>query len=386
MAFTNTVETVGDAALTRSIIDRTITELNCNITTSIRQYAFRACAALASVNFPSVTSVALGAFWQCTALKRADFASAAAFANNAFYGCTQLSAVILRSTDQLCTISGTPFAASAIASGTGYIYVPAALVDQYKASWSTYAAQIRAIEDYLGIADMYSWTGVAANIADGSYASVYKVGDCVELDLGNEGKVNMQIAAFDADELADGTGYAPISWVSKELLTTMPRMNPDLVRVTDDSGATVYTEGTGNVGGWEKCEMRTYLNDTIKPLISSDVLAMIKPVIKYSRIKDTTGASVANATTTDDIWIPSDREIFNRTAYESAGPAYAALFSDNYTRTKHKVGSSSGIAWWLRTAEINATVLFVCVSNNGMISTASASLKNTVGIALGFCT
>lgn len=35
-------------------------------------------------------------------------------------------------------------------SGTGYIYVPAALVDSYKAAtnWSTYADQIRAIEDY----------------------------------------------------------------------------------------------------------------------------------------------------------------------------------------------------------------------------------------------
>ena len=42
------------------------------------------------------------------------------------------------------------FNMSPIASGTGYIYVPAALVDSYKAAsnWSTYANQIRAIEDY----------------------------------------------------------------------------------------------------------------------------------------------------------------------------------------------------------------------------------------------
>jgi hypothetical protein len=42
------------------------------------------------------------------------------------------------------------FASTPIASGTGYIYVPAALVDSYKGAtnWSTYAAQIRAIEDY----------------------------------------------------------------------------------------------------------------------------------------------------------------------------------------------------------------------------------------------
>ena len=96
MAFTNTVETVGDAALTRSIIDKSITELNDNISVSIRQQAFRACSALASVNFPNVTNVGLGAFWQCTALEKADFASCVTFANNAFYGCTALTALILR--------------------------------------------------------------------------------------------------------------------------------------------------------------------------------------------------------------------------------------------------------------------------------------------------
>ena len=47
--------------------------------------------------------------------------------------------------DNTNTFNSTP-----IASGTGYIYVPAALVDNYKAAtnWSTYANQIRAIEDY----------------------------------------------------------------------------------------------------------------------------------------------------------------------------------------------------------------------------------------------
>jgi hypothetical protein len=37
-----------------------------------------------------------------------------------------------------------------IKSGTGYIYVPATLIDSYKSAtnWSTYAAQFRAIEDY----------------------------------------------------------------------------------------------------------------------------------------------------------------------------------------------------------------------------------------------
>ena len=47
--------------------------------------------------------------------------------------------------------STNPFGGSTpLAKGTGYIYVPRALLNDYKTAenWSTYAAQIRAIEDY----------------------------------------------------------------------------------------------------------------------------------------------------------------------------------------------------------------------------------------------
>lgn len=380
MAFTNTVETVGDAALTRSIIDRSITELNCNITTSIRQQAFRACAALASVNFPNVTSVADGAFYNCTALAKAEFGSAVAFANNAFYGCSNLTALILRSTDALCTITGTPFASSAIASGTGYIYVPKALVDQYKASWTAYAAQIRAIEDYSHVIDPYTWDAVAKNISAGTYASVYKVGDLVPLDLGTEGQINMQIAAFDADDLADGSGKAPISWISKELLNVQHQMNP---AVSGDA-TNGYTEGTGSVGGWEKCEMRTYMQNTIKSLISADVKAMIKPVTKYSMINDTTGTSVKDIATTDEIWIPGYREMLGGTSYETLGPAYTTLFNSNSARIKYKVGSSSANGWWLRSAQSGKPERFASVNASGAANSGIANY--TYATALGFCT
>lgn len=378
MAFTNTVDSVGDAALTRSIIDRSITELNCNITTSVRQYAFRACSALANVNFPSVTQVALGAFWQCSALAKAEFSSAVAFANNAFYGCSALTALILRSTDQLCTISGTPFASSAIASGTGYIYVPAALVDQYKASWTAYASQIRAIEDYPGVADAYSWAGVAANIADGSYKSVYKIGDLVPLDLGSEGLINMQIAAFDADDLADGTGKAPISWISKELLATRKRFNP--ASVTNSDGT--YQVGTGNIGGWEQSELRAYMKETIKPLIPENVRRCIVNVSKTQYALGADGAGFTQ-TTTDDVWIPT----YNSNKYNTE---YADLFPNEASRIKYLVGVDGSKDWWLRSAidYANNTECFVKVDSAGNIkrTIASNGSTNKLGIALGFCT
>ena len=127
--FINTVDLVGDEALTDSIIDRSITEIADNHITSIGTLAFHSCSNLTTVDFPLVTSIG----------------------SNAFYNCSKLATLILRDTEEVCTLNGTnAFNSTKIASGTGYIYVPAALIDSYKAAsnWSTYAAQFRALEDY----------------------------------------------------------------------------------------------------------------------------------------------------------------------------------------------------------------------------------------------
>lgn len=68
----------------------------------------------------------------------------------AFRSCEVLETLIIRNTE-LCPLSNTnAFKYSGIEEGTGYVYVPSALVDSYKtaANWSVYANQIRAIEDY----------------------------------------------------------------------------------------------------------------------------------------------------------------------------------------------------------------------------------------------
>lgn len=369
----NTVEVVGDAVLADSIVDRSITELQDNITTSIAAQKFRGCAALTNVIFPSVTSVGLAAFWNCTALKQADFEKTVSFANNAFYGCSALAALILRNTEAVSSLTGN-LSGTLIASGTGYIYVPAALVDTYKAAtgWSTYADQIRAIEDYPGVCDLYTWEGVFANIDDGSYASVYSVGDLVPLDLGSEGVVNMQIAGFDVDDKADGTGKAPISWISKELLKTTHRMNPALV--TNDDGT--YQDGTGSIGGWGSSEMRTYLKDTIKPLIPETVRNSIVTVTKTHPSYNTAG-TIETQTTEDDVWIPSKDEVYGETS------KYYELFQDtSINRCKKYAGSSAYQYWWLRSA--SETNYFQRVITTGGYSDNGASVARY--IALGFCT
>ena len=83
---------------------------------------------------------------------------------------------------------------------------------------------------YIGLEDTIadSWVEIIMACADGTYADKYSVGDTKILDLDTE-SVCMQIAAFDADDKADGSGKAPISWISKQLLADSHRISPSLI-------------------------------------------------------------------------------------------------------------------------------------------------------------
>jgi len=121
-----------------------------NVVSSSLQ-VFDACKSLTEVNFPLLTGLYGWYFRGCTGLIKADFAAVKSIPTSAFQNTTSLKALILRKADAIATLSNAnAFAGSTVASGTGYIYVPRALVDTYKAAsnWSTYASQFRALEDY----------------------------------------------------------------------------------------------------------------------------------------------------------------------------------------------------------------------------------------------
>lgn len=130
-----------------------LAHVNFPVATTIGESAFQGCGrALASVCFPEATAIGSGAFYQCNVLTTADFPKLESIGDTTFQRCPKLTALILRNTVAVCTpwtwtdaLTGTP-----IASGTGYIYVPAALLADYQADakWSTYSAQFRALESY----------------------------------------------------------------------------------------------------------------------------------------------------------------------------------------------------------------------------------------------
>jgi hypothetical protein len=119
--------------------------------TSIDTYAFYGCSNLTSVKMQKATSVKTQCFYGCKKLSYADFGVVGSFQAQVFNGCSSLTTLILRKSDSICTMANTStLSNSGVGKGSGYIYVPATLVEQYKTAtnWSTFASQIRAIEDY----------------------------------------------------------------------------------------------------------------------------------------------------------------------------------------------------------------------------------------------
>ena len=127
-----------------------LTTVNFTVATSIGNGAFYSCSSLTTVDSPSASSIGDSVFDSCSSLTTVDFPSASSIGNTAFKSCSNLKSLLLRG-NMVCTLSSkNAFDSTPIASGTGYIYVPSALIEQYKAAtnWSTLAAQFRALEEY----------------------------------------------------------------------------------------------------------------------------------------------------------------------------------------------------------------------------------------------
>lgn len=93
-------------------------------------------------------------FKNCKVLETIDITyynvSSTSYSTYFVNGCTALKSLIIRSFGTSYVLDTNSFTNSGIAKGTGYIYVPSSMVDTLKSAtnWSTYASQIRALEDY----------------------------------------------------------------------------------------------------------------------------------------------------------------------------------------------------------------------------------------------
>lgn len=161
-------------AILNSMVDGSITEFKSDEITAVPNDAFanrtklislslsklingssamcQNCSKLVDIYLPLMKSAGNNAF-QGIGAKSVDLPSLERVHANFFQNAKQLTTFILRNPNSISLLGAGAFSGTPITDGTGYIYVPKALVDSYKAAtnWSTFADQIRAIEDYTEI-------------------------------------------------------------------------------------------------------------------------------------------------------------------------------------------------------------------------------------------
>lgn len=149
------IETGGNVAEAEAIIDGLLvgrlTEIVNDRVTSLRTNCFADgsyWASLKLARFKNVTTIGNSVFYNCRDLKEIRLDSVTSIGTSCFYLTSTLRALILGA-PTVCTVGNGNFNNSFV-SGTGYIYVPKALVEDYKVAtnWSVVASQFRAIEDY----------------------------------------------------------------------------------------------------------------------------------------------------------------------------------------------------------------------------------------------
>lgn len=164
-----TEENFGNNNIIDKIIDKSITNVTSNVI-KVGASAFTGCTSLVTAKFPLATSIEANAFRDCTKLETLIAPNVANIGSNILYGnrsvttldfpkLTRIEALafqyswaltkmILRGNTIPTADNTNIFTNTPIASGTGYIYVPSALIESYKTTWSTYASQFRALENY----------------------------------------------------------------------------------------------------------------------------------------------------------------------------------------------------------------------------------------------
>ena len=112
-----------------------------------------------------------------------------------------------------------------------------------------------------------------------------------------------QIIGFNHDDLADGTGKAPLSW--------------DMVRVYNEDWP--WNDESTNCGGYEASVVRRRLDTEFFSLCSDELQAIIKPVVKLTSAGDCSKEIIKSVC---KIWLKSEKELYGRCFYSMPGEGH----------------------------------------------------------------
>jgi hypothetical protein len=181
---------------------------------------------------------------------------------------------------------------------------------------------------------------------------------------------DVEVIGYNHDNLADGSGKAPLTFFCADLPQILYRMN----------------EESSNAGGYEASEMRQFVNGELITALPDNLQTVIKPVYKIS---DGGSTNATLVTTIDSCWLASYNEVGfvdGGTNISGQGEVYSNIFSSsNDSRKKYITDNADTGGWWLRTSEytLNSSSMFFRVQKSGAKYGDIAFLKHYV--AFGFC-
>ena len=238
---------------------------------------------------------------------------------------------------------------------SGFVYSDRGVLNSYPVSTQTVSFEGFAKD---------TWEMIQRCSESGEASQYYSVGDEKTVSIGGT-DYTLVILDFGHDDLSDGSGKAGITIGLKNCLATTRQMN------SSDT----------NSGGWTSCAMRSYLKSTVLGQLPSDLQAVIKEVNK----KTSAGSRSSTInTTSDNLFLLSEIEIFGTSTYSYAGEGTQYPYFTTTSRRVKTLGDSGTAAyWWERSPFSSDSGSFCHVSSDGSANYANAS--NARGVSFGFC-
>lgn len=183
-----------------------------------------------------------------------------------------------------------------------------------------------------------------------------------DMDIGGT-PYRIDIIGKNHDDLADGTGKAPLTFQLHDCYATTYPMNSTKT----------------NAGGWRDCQMRTQTMPALKALLPPEVQAGIRAVNKLTSAGDQSSSIV---TTSDELFLPSEVEVFGSISVSFAGEGseYDYYKAGNSTAKKLNGGEYT---IWDRSPHSSGSENFCCVYRIGNSGWNNATLS--CGVPFCFC-
>ena len=227
----------------------------------------------------------------------------------------------------------------------------------------------------LEINDIDSWESIIRSIENGTVQDKYGIGYTKAIEITNyDGKkvsIEMELRAFDRDDLTDGIGKAKTTWIAKQCASI---------------GGSIFESTTAvyKKSKWGSSGLRTNIQTTIFAELPEVLQNAIKTVNKKSSYDET---STELVTTEVNLWITSVTEMgaeIGTYVIEGQGESY---FEDGTDMRRYWAGYDWTQYYITRSSrKLSYHTYPISISNVGTVTYYSDSdLKKYGTVILGFC-